>query len=136
MNYALYERLGTFQRKMTDKVPTPLNFVRGDATGIDISAHAGVLRAAGSDFLTFAFRSFGSLGPELLAIEEIKHLRAHYFQCTDCRGWNGLREVFAPDAEFDHRNTFSVPHNLPRAVGKRLRLEELDRLDRRHHHQR
>jgi hypothetical protein len=47
---------------MNGEVPLPLDFVRGDATGIDIPAHADALRAAGADFLTLAFRSFGSLG--------------------------------------------------------------------------
>ncbi len=46
----------------TDEVSLPLDFVRGDATGIDIPAHAEALHAAGADFLTFAFRRFGSLG--------------------------------------------------------------------------
>jgi hypothetical protein len=42
----------------------------------------------------------------LLAIEEIKQLRARYFHCVDCKDWSGFREVFAPDVEFDHRNSF------------------------------
>jgi hypothetical protein len=38
-----------------------LDFVRGDATGIALPAHPEALRAAGADFLTRAFRAFGSL---------------------------------------------------------------------------
>jgi SnoaL-like domain len=43
---------------------------------------------------------------KLLAIEEIKQLRARYFQCVDCKDWKGFLDVFAPDVEFDHRNSF------------------------------
>jgi hypothetical protein len=41
--------------------PPTLDFVRGDATGLAIPAHAAALRAAGAAFLTDAFRAFGSL---------------------------------------------------------------------------
>jgi hypothetical protein len=44
--------------------PLPLDFVRGDATGLTIPAHGEALRAAGAAFLTEAFRIFGSLSPE------------------------------------------------------------------------
>ena len=43
---------------------------------------------------------------KLMAIEEIKQLRARYFQCVDCKDWNGFLQVFAPDVEFDHVNSF------------------------------
>jgi hypothetical protein len=46
---------------MNDEVPLPLDFVRGDATGIEMPAHPDGLRAAGADFLTLAFHSFGSM---------------------------------------------------------------------------
>lgn len=49
---------------MRCKDPLPLDFVRGDATGLAIPAHAEALRAAGETFLTEAFRSFGSLSPD------------------------------------------------------------------------
>lgn len=39
-----------------------MDFVDGDATGIAIPAHARALMNAGPDFLTRAFRAFGSLG--------------------------------------------------------------------------
>jgi hypothetical protein len=44
--------------------PAPLDFVRGDATGLSIPAHAEALRAAGPEFLTEAFRAFGSLSAD------------------------------------------------------------------------
>jgi hypothetical protein len=39
----------------------------------------------------------------LLAIEEIKQLKARYFRCVDARDWEGYRAVFAGDALFDIR---------------------------------
>lgn len=44
--------------------PAVIDFVRGDTTGLDIPAHADALRAVGADFLTKAFRTFGSLGSD------------------------------------------------------------------------
>ncbi len=44
--------------------PIPVDFVRGDATGLPMPAHREALRAAGETFLTAAFRSFGSLSPD------------------------------------------------------------------------
>lgn len=41
-----------------------LDFVRGRTTGLVIPAHAEALRAAGAEFLTEAFRAFGTLGPD------------------------------------------------------------------------
>lgn len=41
----------------------PVEFVRGDATGLAIPAHSGALRVAGEAFLTDAFRAFGSISP-------------------------------------------------------------------------
>ncbi len=42
----------------------PVDFVRGDATGMAIPAHGEALRAAGAAFLTEAFRSFGVLAAD------------------------------------------------------------------------
>lgn len=39
----------------------------------------------------------------LIAIEEIKQLKARYFRCMDTKDWPGLQSVFAPDAELDMR---------------------------------
>jgi hypothetical protein len=44
--------------------PLQLDFVRGDATGLEIPAHSEALRSAGATFLTEAFRCFGSLSPD------------------------------------------------------------------------
>jgi hypothetical protein len=43
--------------------PAPVDFVRGDATGLRIPAHGDALRAGGETFLTDAFRAFGALSP-------------------------------------------------------------------------
>jgi hypothetical protein len=45
-------------------IPVPVDFVRGDATGLAIPAHGEALRAAGATFLTDALRSFGSIGAD------------------------------------------------------------------------
>ena len=37
----------------------------------------------------------------LVAIEEIKALKARYFRCMDTKDWEGFAEVFAPDAVMD-----------------------------------
>jgi SnoaL-like domain len=38
---------------------------------------------------------------KLLAIEEIKQLKARYFRCVDTKDWVGFKAVFTPDALFD-----------------------------------
>jgi hypothetical protein len=38
----------------------------------------------------------------LIAIEEIKQLKARYFRCMDTKDWEGLANVFSPDAVLDH----------------------------------
>ena len=37
----------------------------------------------------------------LLAVEEIKQLKARYFRCVDSKDWTGFAAVFAPDVHFD-----------------------------------
>jgi len=37
----------------------------------------------------------------LLAIEEIKQLKARYFRCVDTKDWGALARVFAPNIRFD-----------------------------------
>jgi hypothetical protein len=37
----------------------------------------------------------------LLAIEEIKQLKARYFRCMDTKDWDGFASVFTPDAVMD-----------------------------------
>ena len=39
----------------------------------------------------------------LLAVEEIKKLKARYFRCMDTKDWAGMVEVYAPDATADFR---------------------------------
>jgi hypothetical protein len=39
----------------------------------------------------------------LIALEEIKQLKARYFRCMDTKDWPGLEAVFSPDAELDMR---------------------------------
>ncbi len=44
----------------------------------------------------------------LLAIEDIKRLKARYFRYMDTKDWNGLATVFCGDAEFDARASLSL----------------------------
>jgi hypothetical protein len=37
----------------------------------------------------------------LVAVEQIKQLKARYFRCLDTKDWDGFADVFAPDAEMD-----------------------------------
>jgi hypothetical protein len=48
----------------------------------------------------------------LVAVEEIKRLKARYFRELDTKNWEGLDEVFTPDAVFDLRAVDSVRHPL------------------------
>jgi hypothetical protein len=49
---------------LSDTTPPPIDFVRGDATGMSFPVHAEALQSAGAAFLTEAFRAFGSLSAE------------------------------------------------------------------------
>jgi SnoaL-like domain len=46
---------------------------------------------------------------QLLAIEEIKQLKARYFRCMDTKDWDGYASVFAPDAVLDVSGESTVP---------------------------
>jgi hypothetical protein len=48
----------------TYEQPVRVDFVRGDATGLQIPAHIEALRGAGEVFLTDALRAFGTLEPD------------------------------------------------------------------------
>lgn len=45
---------------------------------------------------------------QLLAIEQIKQLKARYFRCMDTKDWAGLRAVFCDDAVFDARASLNM----------------------------
>jgi hypothetical protein len=49
---------------LDDDDPARVDFAPGDSTGLDLPAHAQALRVAGAQFLTAAFRRFGSLSPD------------------------------------------------------------------------
>jgi hypothetical protein len=38
---------------------------------------------------------------QLIAVEEIKQLKARYFRCMDTKDWEGYTQVFAPNAVLD-----------------------------------
>jgi hypothetical protein len=38
----------------------------------------------------------------LIAIEEIKQLKARYFRCVDGKDWDGFAAIFTPDATVDY----------------------------------
>ncbi|MFN4136379.1 MAG: nuclear transport factor 2 family protein [Novosphingobium sp.] len=44
----------------------------------------------------------------LIAIEEIRQLKARYFRCMDTKDFAGLRKVFADDAVFDAACSLSI----------------------------
>ncbi|SNS36884.1 SnoaL-like domain-containing protein [Sphingomonas laterariae] len=46
---------------------------------------------------------------KLLAIEEIKALKARYFRCMDMKDWAGLRAVFTADLHADFREGSDPP---------------------------
>lgn len=50
----------------------------------------------------------------LLAIEDIRQLKARYFRCMDLQDWVGFRTLFTADAVFDVRGALEPPK--PEAV--------------------
>ena len=46
---------------------------------------------------------------ELIAVEQIKQLKARYFRCMDTKDWDGYAQVFAPDAVLDVSGESRVP---------------------------
>jgi hypothetical protein len=60
----------------------------------------------------------------LLAIEEIKQLKARYYRCMDTKDWEGLARVFAPNAVFDLREVNSVRRPLTDAWDPPIAGEE------------
>lgn len=41
----------------------------------------------------------------LVALEEIRNLKARYFRFVDTKQWDALRDLFTPDATFDTEGT-------------------------------
>jgi hypothetical protein len=59
---------------------------------------------------------------KLLALEEIKQLRAKYWRCLDTKDWEGWGSVFTEDCYFEHDAGVSTgggdPKTHPRIVGR------------------
>jgi hypothetical protein len=53
---------------------------------------------------------------KLIAIEEIKKLRARYFRGADFKDWTLMESVFAPDVVFDIRGATTDPYSGTNAV--------------------
>lgn len=53
----------------------PFDFIRGDATGLHIPAHPDAFLAVAPEFLTEAFRTFGSIAPNnsIVRIDRVEH---------------------------------------------------------------
>lgn len=62
------------------------DFVRGDATGLQIPAHPAALRAAGADFLTRALQVFGALAPDNRVVRITR--------CDPCPGGSTGQKLF------------------------------------------
>jgi hypothetical protein len=66
---------------------------------------------------------------KLLAIQEIRQLKARYFECIDGKDWAAYRTVFTPDAVMDAREAFSAKDPLTgetRVYGKPELLAAMD----------
>jgi SnoaL-like domain len=46
---------------------------------------------------------------KLLAIEDIRRLKAAYFRCMDTKNWDELPTLFTDDASFDVRGALEMP---------------------------
>src|SRR3546814_13267049 len=85
--------------------PEKLDYVRGDATGLDIPAHPAALRAVGENFLTQALQVFGALAPGNCIIRITR--------CEPCPGGSTGPKLFL-SVEYLHANEKSEE----RRVGK------------------
>lgn len=54
---------------------------------------------------------------KLMAIHEIKQLKARYFRCMDSKDWVGLEAVFTPDVTTDFRESTNPPSEELLIVG-------------------
>jgi hypothetical protein len=52
---------------------------------------------------------------QILALEEIKQLKARYFRCMDTKDWAGYEAVFAPDATIDSSEAYT-PRDFSGAI--------------------
>jgi hypothetical protein len=71
---------------MNDAASAKFDFVTGDRTGLAIPAHPAALRQAGPEFLTKAFRAFGSLNADNRVTEITR--------CEICPGGSTGRKLF------------------------------------------
>jgi len=66
---------------------------------------------------------------KLLAIEEIKQLKAHYFRAIDTKSFEELRNVFAPDGEFDATDAVRDPvKGAPEGSGELPVMKGIDNI--------
>jgi hypothetical protein len=63
---------------------------------------------------------------KVLAIEEIKRLKARYMYFTDLKDWSGFITVFAEDADIDMRDSFSPVAGASYVYGRPELLEGFD----------
>jgi SnoaL-like domain len=61
----------------------------------------------------------------LVALEEIKRLKARYFRCVDSKDWGGLAQTFAPGIQFDRTFAAVVKNPWTGAWHPPLPSEEL-----------
>ncbi|TAL01565.1 MAG: hypothetical protein EPO08_09930 [Rhodospirillaceae bacterium] len=98
---------------ITKNAAAPMDFVRGDATGLSIPAHSEALRTGGEAFLTEAFQAFGALSPD----NRITRIT----QFEKCSGGSTGQKLFlsvayerpAPDLHTDLFVKFSRDFNNP-----------------------
>ncbi len=53
----------------------------------------------------------------LLAIEEIKALKARYFRCMDTKDWDGFAALFTIDASLDVSGEMRAGHGATASCG-------------------
>jgi hypothetical protein len=73
----------------------------------------------------------------LLAIEEIKQLKARYFRCMDQKKWDEFQAVFTPDVVFDLREAIFARNPVTGEIMKSgdvlVRQEQMQDADWLHH---
>lgn len=64
----------------------------------------------------------------LVAIEEIKNLKARYFRCVDFHYWDEFKDLFTADLEIDFAESTSLPKGRDEFVASvRRRFDSSDR---------